>query len=241
MPVLHKIPRPVYYDGPQQNYRKEFPHISKFLYEKTLEERIQEYTPYSGKYYANTVYATSLSSGESRLKKVEELLDMFFPEGRFKFQVHLHREVLRAVMRQILGSDYERLRGKICKEYGWDELKKNLFTIASRRSGKTVGMAAMVAALVIVVPKIEIVVFSVALRTATEFVRLVEEKVLMYSGGRQMIERLGSSQKLVLYGPQGDQRRLRSFPSGGNAKNVSLFFPKRGLDHTHITTHAYIE
>ncbi len=141
------------------------------------------------------------------------------------FQEDLHNQILRATLKQTLGDDYTMLVERVCRERGWAGPKKNLFTIASRRSGKTTGIASMVSALLICVPNIQIVVYSVAKRSAEEFVRLVEKYIQMHPSARSMIVNPGGAEMLVLRGPTpGDERRIRSFPSGGNAANVSLFF-----------------
>ena len=197
--------------------------FSKFLRWKSDIERADLYTPNVTRYYSNSRYKQNISVGEARLRRVEQVLDTMYPEGKFVFQIKLHRQVIRAVLRQILGKeDYERLVERVCKERNWDGPKKNLFTIASRRSGKTTGMAGLVATLLICVPNIQIVVYSVALRTATEFVRLVERYICMHPGGNRMIMNPGGSETLMVSGDEpGDTRRIRSFPTGGNAKNVS--------------------
>jgi hypothetical protein len=197
----------------------------KYLKWQSDIERANLYTPNVSRYYSNSRYTQYVSDGEARLRTVEQVLDSLYPTGKFVFQIKLHRQVIRAVLRQILGSDYDRLVEKVCKERGWDGPKKNLFTIASRRSGKTTGMAGLVATLLYCVPHIQIVVYSVALRTATEFVRLVERYLCMIPGGSKMIINPGGSETLMVRGNEpGDIRRIRSFPSGGNAKNVCLSF-----------------
>lgn len=195
--------------------------FSKYLKWQHDIERAEAYTPNLNSYYSNSRYQKHVTDGEARLRRVEAILESMYPKGKLVFQIKLHRQVIRAVLRQILGDDYDRLVEKVCKDRGFDGPKKNLFTIASRRSGKTTGMAGLVATLLICCPNIQIVVYSVALRTATEFVRLVERYICMHPGGSRMIKNPGGSETLIIMGDMpGDTRRIRSFPSGGNAKNV---------------------
>ena len=196
--------------------------LKRYLVHRSSIDNSERYTPYLLKYYSASAYRKDVSDGEARLRKIDKTLDSMFPNGRFEFQIKLHSQVLRAVMRQVLRDDYHRLIEKVCRERGWDGPKKNLFTIASRRSGKTTGMASLVATLLIEVPHIQIVVYSVAMRTAQEFVRLVERYMCMVPGASKMIKNPGGAETLNISGPEpGDDRRIRSFPSGGNAKNVS--------------------
>lgn len=200
--------------------KNEFLDLSRYLCYKRSVERAENYTPDAWQLFDKTRVSTRVREGELRMRRVEEVLRGMFPNGRYEFQIKLHSQILRAVLKQILREDYNDLVEKICRERNWDGPKKNLFTIASRRSGKTTGMASLVATLLICIPELEIVVYSVGLRTAKEFVRLTEGYVSKYPGGERMIYSNGAEQ-LMLKGPTGEKRRLRSFPSGGNAKNVS--------------------
>lgn len=192
-----------------------------FIWQSDL-ERARAYTPLLNKYYEPTIYRAEDPSGEETLLKVQQTVHGFFPKGRFPFQKTLHRQILRATLKQTLGDDYDRCVNRVCEENSWDSPKRNLIAIASRRSGKTTATASMVAALLICIPGIEIVVYSVGLRSAQEFVRLTERYIQMHDVGREMLKNPGGSETLVLRGNgPGDNRRIRSFPSGGNAKNVS--------------------
>lgn len=199
--------------------------LQKFFTWQEDVDRAKSYTPLVNKYYEPSIYRMEEVSGEEMLLKVQQTVNSFFPTGRFHFQVKLHEQILRATLKQTLGEDYERSVDRVCHEHGWAGPKRNLFAIASRRSGKTTATASMVAALLICIPNIQIVVYSVALRTAQEFVRLTERYIQMSDVGKDMIKNPGGSETLILNGKSlGDMRRIRSFPSGGNAKNVSLFF-----------------
>lgn len=186
-------------------------------------QRAHEYTPLVTQLYTDSIYRKEEARGDERLREIEDTIQYFFPKGRFHFQVDLHNQMLRATLMQTLGDDYRMLVQQVCRERGWSGPNKNLFTIASRRSGKTTGISSMCAALLICVPNIQIVVYSVAKRSAEEFVRLVEKYMQMHPTGREMIKNPGGAEMLVVEGfGAGDERRIRSFPSGGNAANVSV-------------------
>jgi hypothetical protein len=207
--------------------------LHKHLATKSDEERALQYVPPITQLYTNGFYRRTEARGDEMLKYIEQTIKGFFPKGRFGFQVDLHNQILRATLRQTLGENYRRLVQRVCKERGWNGAKKNLFTIASRRSGKTTGIASMVAALLICVPKMQIVVYSVAKRSAEEFVRLVESYIQLTPVGRGMIKNPGGAEMLVLNGTKpGDQRRIRSFPTGGNATNVSIVLFRNTSNHT---------
>lgn len=216
-------PQPISEDGPiLVSFEEDLVALQKFFTWEADVDRAKNYTPLVNKYYEPSIYRSEEVSGEEMLLKVQQTVNSFFPTGRFPFQVKLHDQILRATLKQTLGDDYERSVDRVCHEHGWAGPKRNLFAIASRRSGKTTATASMVAALLICIPNIQIVVYSVALRTAQEFVRLTERYIQMSSVGKDMIKNPGGSETLILNGRTlGDMRRIRSFPSGGNAKNVS--------------------
>jgi hypothetical protein len=56
---------------------------------------------------------------------------------------------------------------------------------------------------------------------AVEFVHLVEDYIRLHPRGRNMIANAGGSESLVLNHVGGKKSRIRSFPSGGRAKDVS--------------------
>jgi len=184
-------------------------------------EREETHIPIVTQYYTDFKYRHKESSGEATMKNIEETIKLLFPKGRFKFQIKLHDQMLRATLRQILGNNYEHEFERVCEERGWNGPKKNMFVIASRRSGKTTGMSSMIAALLLNVTNIEIVVYSVGERSAKEFVKLIE-KYTRYSPNGSSRIKSSKAEELTIFGSvPGDERRVRSFPSGGNAKNVS--------------------
>ena len=204
------------------NFDEDLKSLERYFTWQADLERAKNYTPLANQFYQDSIYRIEDAHGENMLKKVERTVKSFFPKGRFPFQRDLHNQILRATLRQTLGEEYDATVEKVCKARGWNGPKKNLFAIASRRSGKTTATASMCAALLICIPNIQIVVYSVALRTAQEFVRLVERYIQTHSTGKSMILNPGGSETLVLRGKTpDDRRRIRSFPSGGNAKNVS--------------------
>jgi hypothetical protein len=208
---------------PLQNLETGLLDLIKYSTWRSDVERAHEFTPLVTQLYTDSIYRKQEAKGDELLKEIESCIDMFFPKGRFGFQEDLHNQMLRATLMQTLGDDYRMLVQQVCRERGWKGPNKNLFTIASRRSGKTTGIASMVGALLICVPNIQIVVYSVAKRSAEEFVRLVEKYIQMHPKGRGMIKNPGGAEMLVLNGTSpGDERRIRSFPSGGNAANVSI-------------------
>lgn len=206
------------------SFSKQLHELLCYYKSKREDERVENYLPLATKYFCDPVYMGKKKTDFETIEKIEKTVKSMFPDGRFEFQKDLHNQILRATLRQTLGAGYNNLVERICKERNWKGPTNNLFTVASRRSGKTTGMASMVASLLIHIPKLKVVVYSVALRTAVEFVRLVENYITMTEEGRNMIVNPGGSEMLILRGPElGDIRTARSFPSFGRAKDVSFF------------------
>lgn len=178
--------------------------------------------PPLGAYYAPTIWKKPPISGLSKLEAIENTLRSMFPEGRYIFQLRLHQQILRAILRPILGDSYDREVKSVCKRYQWDGPKKNAIVLASRRSGKTTGITSMMASLLLHVYKMSIVCFAAGMRTAKESVRLTEGYVFMIKDGARRILKQGAAQRLVIRGTSPiDQRTVTSLPSCGVAASVS--------------------
>ena len=185
-------------------------------------ERASCYTPPISAYFTDSFYNSKTQTGDERLREIEATVLSFFQRTpRFEFQRILHEQVIRGTLFHILGDQYYSCVERVCNERGWEGDTNNLFTVASRRAGKTTGMTSMVAAMLIHIPGLQVVVYSVAKRMAVEFVHLVEDYIRMHARGRNMIANAGGSESLVLNQPGGKKSRIRSFPSGGRAKDVS--------------------
>ncbi len=217
---------------PQSPAKKPFQRLTKrpdikallaFADFKADREKAKRCPPSMTDYLHASIYRKITPAGIALLKKTERTLFSMFPKGLYLFQKKLIDEAFRVSLRQLLDDQFENLNELVCKQRRWESCPRNLFTVASRRSGKTVALAAFCAAMLVCVPKMTIIVYSVALRTAQEFVRLVQRYVQLTPEGRAMLQNPGGSERLVLQGPDpGDERWIRSFPSGGKAQNVSF-------------------
>lgn len=189
-------------------------------------ERADRFPALLSEYYAPTFYRRIVPAGIALLNKTEAMLHRMIPK-MFLFQKKLADEAFRASLRQLLDDQFENLWEEVCRQRKWPSAPRNLFTVASRRSGKTSLLAAFCAAMLVCVYRMTIIVYSVALRSAQEFVRLVQRYIQMTPEGRAMLTSPGGAERLALHGPAPeDERWIRSFPSGGQSQNVSfLFFP----------------
>lgn len=194
--------------------------IYYYRYQADL-ERANNYIPYASSYFIDSYYNAKSRTGDERLREIEATVESFFQRSpRFEFQRILHEQVLRGTLFHILGDQYHSCVERVCKERGWEGDTNNLFIVASRRAGKTTGITSIIAAMLIHIPGLQVVIYSVAKRMAVEIVHLVEEYMRMHPRGRNMIANAGGSESLVINHPGGAKARVRSFPSGGRAKDV---------------------
>lgn len=189
-------------------------------------ERLRDIVPDVVSYFAeNSIHRKPPVEGLERVRKIKQKLEDMFAEkenGRFPFQHKLHDQCIRASLRQILGPrDYARLKHQVCREFGWNGVVKNVLSEASRRSGKTVALAALVAALMIYVPNSKFVAFAIKQATSEMFVSLVRGFVMNDPEGSKMVHE-DAKQHLVLKGTTpGDLRQLQAFPGGNKSYDVS--------------------
>jgi hypothetical protein len=184
--------------------------------------------------FTRSIQTAGFRQGELRLKTIIEDLDTMFPNGKFEFQKRLHSQVLRASLRQILGdNEYSSSVNRVCAQYGWDGPKQNVFVKASRRSGKTTGMAAAVAAILINTPEVKVVNFSGAKESATDFVHLVSSYIERINRGKSTRRVRTTQDRVIVQHNAFTESSVIAYPSGGRSYDVSfilficLFFPER--------------
>jgi hypothetical protein len=159
--------------------------------------------------------------GELRLRKImEDLVKMFYPHNRYRFQEILHKEVLRSVLNCVVDREEERrmVMPRILETYGWESQTRNALTVASRRSGKTTGLAAVIAAVLLHCPGIEVMAFSVSQAGAEEFIRLVYFYMTKIVGKAKRV--MFSTEAIRVLHPSGDVSRIRCRGTGGVAAKV---------------------
>lgn len=175
--------------------------------------------------FTRSIQTAGFRQGELRLRTIMEDLDTMFPNGKFELQKRLHSQVLRASLRQILGEDeYNSSVNRVCAQYGWDGPKQNAFIIASRRSGKTTGMAAVVAAILINTPDVKVVNFSGAKESATEFVKLVAHYIECISRGKHTRQVKSTQDRTTVKHNAFTESYVVAYPSGGRSYDVSFSF-----------------
>lgn len=172
--------------------------------------------------YERSLYTVGFLSGETRLRNVLDDLDAVFPDGKFDLQMKIHNQGLRACLRMILGRDYKSSIHRVCSKYGFAGPKQNAFFLASRRGGKTTGMASLVAAILVNCPNINVVNFSGGEDSANDFTQMVGFYAEKMGRGRKVKI---TQKKTVVYHSSNVASTIKAFPSGGKSYDVSIFLP----------------
>jgi hypothetical protein len=201
--------------------RKRLRLIQKSLKPIALAEKQEERACFTFEQFDRSLYKNGFQSGEQRLRNIIKDLDFLFPDGKYDLQVKIHSETMRACLRQILGKEYNSSVQRICKQWGWNGPKQNAFFVASRRGGKTTGMASVVAALLVNVPNMKVVNFSGGEDSATEFTKLVGFYAEQICRGKRV--KVTMKKTVVFHGGQ-SVSYISAFPSGGRSYDVSITF-----------------
>ena len=183
-----------------------------------LAEKQEDRTCYTFELFDRSLYSGGFQSGETKLRNIWRDLDRVFPDGKYDLQVKIHSEMLRASLRQILGSDYNSCVQRVCQQYGWDGPKQNVMILASRRGGKSTGMASGVAALLVHIPNLKIVNFSGGEDSAEEFCQLIGHYAMQMQSGKRVKV---TKKKTTVFHTSTTESHVTAYPSGGRSFDVS--------------------
>jgi len=129
---------------------------------------------------------------------------------------HCMGALLPLIYRDKLEANRKRLLTKLHLQ----SIRQEMVILASRRVGKTWLIAILLAALLIAMPKVEIVCFSLGMRTSQLMMRLVVDMLKRYEGAPKIIKQ--TTDMLQLQGPaESLVKQLQAFP---DRAHVSAFF-----------------
>ena len=191
-----------------------------------LAEKQDEQACFTFELFDRSLYAGGFQSGETKLRNIWRDLDRVFPDGKYDLQTKIHSQTLRACLRQILGHDYNSCVQRVCQQYGWDGPKQNVIFVASRRGGKSTGMASVAAALLVHIPNLKIVNFSGGEDSAEEFCQMIGDYAERMGSGKRVKV---TKKKTTVFHSSTSESHVTAYPSGGRSYDVSsvfLFFHK---------------
>jgi len=180
--------------------------------------------------YDNVTNFVEMKNREKQINGLEVLRNVQKGVHEFKFiltkvQLDFIEQMIKASLRQILGTDYDANIESVMEENGWDEALSEVLICAERKKGKSTCVAIYGATMAIYVPKSQTAIFSVALRNSKIVQDMIVQMVRSHPLGRNMIVQQ-SALEMTLEGADGaaGQREIHSFPGQNvNVHTVELF------------------
>ena len=150
-----------------------------------------------------------------------------FGYNRYVLQKRFHNAMITSMLPNIYGTDFHANKERIKKKFNiTGDIKQEVMILSARKIGKTWTVAMFVAALLITIPKISIVVFSMASRTSKQMVRIVDDFLTRHQKGTDMIIHPHSQEQITLRGTCRSRRQtgLQSVPGKfkGKCRNCVL-------------------
>ena len=162
--------------------------------------------------------SSAVNRGDMLVDELAKTLDEF-GYNRYVLQKRFHNAMITSMLPNIYGTDFHANKERIKKKFNiTGDIKQEVMILSARKIGKTWTVAMFVAALLITIPKISIVVFSMASRTSKQMVRIVDDFLTRHQKGTDMIIHPHSQEQITLRGTSGpdDKRVFKAYP--GNSK-----------------------
>lgn len=160
-------------------------------------------------------------SGRERLTTIRRVLDSFGLE-RSDMQKQFHEDMIGACARLIFPDDLQSEIDDLLLELNVDELHSEFMAITPRRFGKTYSVAMFVVAMMYAVPGVEQAIFSTGRRASQKLLELVYRLLCKIPGMRESIVK-HNVETIWIRGPDGDERKVFSYPSNVKISALSLF------------------
>lgn len=174
-----------------------------------------------------------LAPGFIKLNKIYKVLEEFRGlDGSPKFRLKLDQRVMiahmtTAILPFLFGADLEANRSVLEQRLKIKDFNEFLLIVAPRRAGKTTGLAAFVAAVLIAIDQLDAAVFSLGQQTSGNFAKMVVDFLQRHPKGLKLLgnpKTLQNAKEIRLIDPDNPLfvKRLRIFPDV--SKVCSLFF-----------------
>lgn len=139
-----------------------------------------------------------------------------------KMVAHMIAACLPRIFKTTLDSNKDR----IMKMLGINEINEQLLCITARRVGKTTCVAFFCAIMLIVMPTLEISVFSTGARAALNVMKMIETFLHMNERGRALLskEHIKNNSEMVLYGTSKLEKKiLHAYPDSPDVRFLFIF------------------
>ena len=208
------------------NPKKVFKTLQIQARDSFIERNGKIYLPLLHQAARNKTYQFQRTSGD----EIMAAMNQTFNEGTFGFkptdqQKIFFQEMLKACVPIIYKDDLSIHLDRILSQNNWTEIKQELLCVTPRRFGKTWAVGMFIAALLINVPEIEIVVFSMAMRASRKMLALVDKFISRHEKGASMICRPHNQERLTLKGDSpNDERMCLSLPGRSDVFYIYFFY-----------------
>lgn len=154
--------------------------------------------------------------GDDIIQDVTDLLSNGFKIVRSETQWRVHEAMLFSLLPVIYGEEWEINQGRILKKYGIEKLAQEVMIVMARREGKSYSVGMGVAALMLLVPGINIAVFATGKRMAQallditkNFLELAWKHGLSQKGYTILNQ---NAECVIIRGPDSTIRSVRVMP-----------------------------
>lgn len=156
---------------------------------------------------SNTVSEKALKGDELMDKILSYLSKLYRPVH----QVEFHRYFLSSCLRLIYGDAYKENRHRVMQKYSLESRKQQILICCPRRFGKTWGVAFFAAVVAIVLPGIEISIFSPGKRQSCTLISVIKEFIRRLHEDERLLN--DNVEKILLRSISGKTSKINGYPS----------------------------
>lgn len=165
-------------------------------------------------------------NGDGIIDALTNLLATGFKITRSETQWEVHQAMIDSLLPVIYGEEWEINQGRILQKLGLEKLEQEVLIVMARREGKSYSVGMGVAALMLLVPNINIAVFATGKRMAQALLDIT--KNFLHLAWKHSINEKGytilhhNAEAFILKGPDGTIRSVRIMP--GTPKVYSHYY-----------------
>ena len=126
-------------------------------------------------------------------------------------QKEFHQMFLSTCLRLIYGDDYEKERHRIMKKYNFTNKKQQTLICAPRRFGKTFAVSYFAIVMAIVLPNVEISIFSPGRRQSVALMNHIFHFMKRLNQDDRIIRK--NEEKMILRSLNGEESKINAYPS----------------------------
>lgn len=150
----------------------------------------------------------SLHPGDIKMNTINDWLNKLY---RSPGQIEFHQMFLATCLRIIYGNDYEKERHRVMIKYGFESKKQQALICAPRRFGKTFSVSFFAIVVAIILPDIEISIFSPGKRQSVALMNHIYTFMKKLGETDRVIKK--NEEKMVVRTLDGKESKINAYPS----------------------------